>query len=275
MHEAPVFTVFLTAYYALAEVARLHRGERVLIHNAAGGVGLAAVQVAQWRGAEIYATAGNDDKRAFVRDIGVPYVMDSRSLQFAEQVRMLTAGHGVDVVLNAMAGEALRQSFALLAPYGRFVEIGKKDIAENSGLPMETFNRNVSFSAIDLDRIFRDRVAPGPAPLRGHRPGLCPGPFLCPADYGLSRRRSRKRFPVYGAKQTHWESRARPVRATCAGVPAPSTRPQIRDDATYLVTGGTRGFGLEIAKWLVSPGGAPSCPAEPQWRHRRRGAGRP
>src|SRR5206468_8155046 len=113
----------------------------------------------QWIGAEIYATAGNDDKRAFLRDLGVPHVMDSRSLQFAEEVETLTAGRGVDVVLNAMAGEALRKSFALLAPYGRFVEIGKKDIAENSGLPMQTFNRNVSFTAVDLDRIFRDRVS--------------------------------------------------------------------------------------------------------------------
>src|SRR5713226_2763668 len=82
----------------------------------------------------------------------------TRSVQFADEVQALTAGQGVDVVLNAIAGEALRKSFALLAPYGRFVEIGKKDIAENSGLPMETFNRNVSFRAIDLDRIFRDRV---------------------------------------------------------------------------------------------------------------------
>jgi len=84
--------------------------------------------------------------------------MDSRTLQFAEEIQTLTAGQGVDVVLNAMSGDALKKSFALLAPYGRFVEIGKKDIAENSGLPMETFNRNASFSAIDLDRIFRDRV---------------------------------------------------------------------------------------------------------------------
>src|SRR5262249_1970371 len=104
MHEAPVFTVFLTAYYALVEVARLQPGERVLIHNAAGGVGLAAVQVAQWLGAEIYATAGNDDKRAFLRALGVPCVMDSRSLLFADEVQMLTAGQGVDVVLNAMSG---------------------------------------------------------------------------------------------------------------------------------------------------------------------------
>jgi phthiocerol/phenolphthiocerol synthesis type-I polyketide synthase C len=130
MHEAPIFTVFLTAYYALVEVARLRRGERVLIHSAAGGIGLAAVQVAQWLGAEIYATAGNDQKRDFMRQLGVPHVMDSRTLKFADEVRALTGGYGVDVVLNALDGEALRKSFALLAPYGRFVEIGKKDIAE-------------------------------------------------------------------------------------------------------------------------------------------------
>jgi len=108
--------VFLTAYYALAEVARLQPGERVLIHSAAGGVGLAAVQVAQWLGAEIYATAGSDEKRDFLRDLGLRHVMDSRSLQFADEVRALTGGAGVDVVLNALDGEALRKSFALLAP---------------------------------------------------------------------------------------------------------------------------------------------------------------
>src|SRR5262249_54426344 len=125
MHEAPLFTVFLTAYYALAEVARLQRGERVLIHNGAGGVGLAAVQIAQWLGADIYATPGNEEKRAFLRNLGVQHVMDSRTLVFAGEIQTLSRGQGVDVVLNAMAGEALRKSFALLAPYGRFVEIGK------------------------------------------------------------------------------------------------------------------------------------------------------
>jgi acyl transferase domain-containing protein/acyl carrier protein len=254
MLEAPVFTVFLTAYYALVEVARLQPGERVLIHNAAGGVGLAAVQVAQWVGAEIYATAGSDDKRASLRALGVPHVMDSRSLLFADEVQTLTAGRGVDVVLNAMAGEALRKSFALLAPYGRFVEIGKKDIAENSGLPMQTFNRNVSFTAIDLDRIFRDREALAQRLFKAVTQGFVQGYFHALPTTVFPAAEAENAFR-YMAQSKHTGKvvvglSEQPVRA----FPAPASCSLIRDDATYLVTGGTRGFGLEIAKWLVAQG---------------------
>ncbi len=254
MHEAPLFTVFLTAYYGLVEVAHLGAGERVLIHNAAGGVGLAAVQIAQWLGAEIYATAGNEEKRAFLRGLGVPHVMDSRSLQFAEDIQALTAGKGVDVVLNAMAGEALRKSFALLAPYGRFVEIGKKDIAENSGLPMETFNRNVSFSAIDLDRIFRDRTPLAQHLFEATTQGFALGHFRALPTMVFPAADAESAFR-YMAQSKHigkivLDLSEQPV----AAVPAPGTRSTIRSDATYLVTGGTRGFGLEIAKWLVARG---------------------
>lgn len=254
MHEAPVFTVFLTAYYALVEVARLQPGERVLIHNAAGGVGLAAVQVAQWIGAEIYATAGSDDKRAFLRALEVPYVMDSRSVLFADEVQALTVGQGVDVVLNAMAGEALRKSFALLAPYGRFVEIGKKDIAENSALPMQTFNRNVSFSAIDLDRIFQDRVALAQRLFEAVTQGFAQGYFHALPTTVFPAAEAENAFR-YMAQSKHTgkvvlDLSEQPVMA----FPAPTTGARIRDNATYLVTGGTRGFGLEIAKWLVAQG---------------------
>ena len=254
MHEAPVFTVFLTAYYGLVEVARLQPGERVLIHNAAGGVGLAAVQVAQWLGAEIYATAGSDEKRAFVRALGVPYVMDSRSVQFANEVQALTTGQGVDVVLNAISGEALRKSFTLLAPYGRFVEIGKKDIAENSALPMQTFNRNVSFTAIDLDRIFQDRVALAQGLFKATAQGFAQGYFRALPTTVFAAAEAENAFR-YMAQSKHigkvvLDLSEQPVLA----LSAPTTRPLIRTDATYLVTGGTRGFGLEIAKWLVVQG---------------------
>jgi acyl transferase domain-containing protein/acyl carrier protein len=254
MHEAPLFTVFLTAYYALAEVARLQRGERVLIHNAAGGVGLAAVQIAQWLGGEIYATAGNEEKRALLRSLGVPYVLDSRTLHFADEIQAITAGQGVDVVLNAMSGEALRKSFALLAPYGRFVEIGKKDIAENSGLPMETFNRNVSFSAIDLDRIFQDRVRLAQHLFETTSRGFEEGHFralpttVFPAAEAENAFRYMAQSKHIGKVVIDFSPQA--VQA----LPATGTRTLIRAGATYLVTGGTRGFGIEIAKWLVNQG---------------------
>ena len=119
---------FLTAEYALNRLAGLRRGERVLIHAAAGGVGLAAVQLAQRAGAEIFATAGNPAKRELLAGMGVAHVLDSRSLDFAAEIQARTQGQGVDVVLNSLAGEFIDKSVASLARGGRFVEIGKSGI---------------------------------------------------------------------------------------------------------------------------------------------------
>jgi NADPH:quinone reductase-like Zn-dependent oxidoreductase len=150
--------VFLTAYYAMHHLARLAPGESVLIHAAAGGVGLAAVQLAQWAGAEIYATAGREEKRQFLRAMGIRHVMDSRSLDFADEVMRLTAGRGVDVVLNSLAGEYIPKSISVLAPFGRFLEIGKRDIYDNTSLALYPFRRNLSFFAIDVLQIDFPRI---------------------------------------------------------------------------------------------------------------------
>ena len=156
LHEAPVYIPFITVMPGLKEVARLKKGETILIHTATGAVGLAAVQYAQHVGAKIIATAGSEEKRAYLHALGIVHVADSRSLLFARQVMEWTDGRGVDVVLNALSGEALLKSWTLLAPYGRFIEIGKRDISQNTGLPMEVFHRNTVFAAIDLDRTFAE-----------------------------------------------------------------------------------------------------------------------
>lgn len=145
--------VFLTARYALETLARVQRGERVLIHAAAGGVGLAAIQVARRLGAEIYATVGHPDKREYLRSLGVERVYDSRSLAFVEGVRAATGGEGVDVVLNSLAGEFIPASLGLLRPQGRFVEIGKRDLLADSALGLAPFLRNLTFAAFDLGQI--------------------------------------------------------------------------------------------------------------------------
>lgn len=159
MHKPPEWSyeqaaalpgVFVTAYFALQLVAGLRRGERILIHCASGGVGLSAIQVAQWIGAEIFATAGTPEKRAFVRGLGVEHVMDSRSLAFVEETRQLTANQGVDVILNSLAGEAINQGLELLRPLGRFVEIGKRDIMENRQVGLRNFARGQMLVSIDL-----------------------------------------------------------------------------------------------------------------------------
>jgi acyl transferase domain-containing protein/acyl carrier protein len=117
---------FLTAYYGLFELARLKGGEKVLIHAASGGVGLAAIQLAKACGAEIFGTAGTPRKRAFLASMGVNHVLDSRSLDFTKRILDLTEGMGVDVVLNSLSGDFIASSFAALRMGGRFIEIGKR-----------------------------------------------------------------------------------------------------------------------------------------------------
>ncbi len=143
---------FITAYYALIELGQLKAGDKVLIHSAAGGVGQAAVQIARGVGAEIWATAGSPHKREFLKSQGIQWVMDSRSLNFAEEVMNSTNGRGVDVVLNSLGGEFLTESLGVLAPYGRFLELGQRDILNNAAIGLRPFAKNLSFFAINLDR---------------------------------------------------------------------------------------------------------------------------
>ncbi len=131
---AGVATAFITAHYALEHLARLRPGERVLIHGAAGGVGLAAVQIARHRQAEIFGTAGCPEKRDVLRLLGVDHVLDSRGLDFADDVMRITDGEGIDVVLNSLAGAAIPKSLGLLRRFGRFLEIGKRDLYANTRL---------------------------------------------------------------------------------------------------------------------------------------------
>ncbi|HUE30548.1 MAG TPA: zinc-binding dehydrogenase, partial [Verrucomicrobiae bacterium] len=146
---ATVPAVFFTAWYALVELARLREGERLLIHGAAGGVGIAALQIARHLKAEVFATAGSPLKRDFVTLLGADRVFDSRSLTFADEIREATAGEGVDVVLNSLAGEAMRRSVALLKPFGRMLELGKRDFYENSRLGLRPFRNNIAYFGID------------------------------------------------------------------------------------------------------------------------------
>ncbi|KAK1474820.1 KR domain-containing protein [Colletotrichum cuscutae] len=150
---AAIPAVWSTVVYSLDHTARLSRGETVLIHAAAGGVGQAAVQLAQLRCAKVFATVGSQTKRELVKQLfglSDDQIFNSRDETFAQDVLHATEGRGVDVVLNSLGGELLRQSWECIAPFGRFIDIGKADIIANNTLPMGEFNRNVTFSAVDL-----------------------------------------------------------------------------------------------------------------------------
>lgn len=252
--EAPVFTGFGTAYHGLVNIAGLQRGDRILIHNATGGVGLAAIQIARWAGAEIFATAGSEKKREYLRSIGIKYVMNSRTLKFADEIRELTDNRGVDVVINALAGEALLESFSLLAPFGRFIELGKRDIAENNGLPMHAFNNNLTFSAIDMDRLLKERPLVISAMLKavsrlfseGYISAIPVSTF--PAAEAAGAFQLMARSGHIGKIVIDMRNQEIPV------IASPQKKKLFHRNATYLITGGTGGFGLEIANWLSAKG---------------------
>ena len=151
---------YTTAHHALIETGRLLKGETILIHAAAGGTGQAAVQLAKNIGAEIFVTVGSESKRNLLMDLyGIPkdHIFYSRNTTFAQGVMRMTQNRGVDVVLNSLAGEGLSATWECIASLGRFVEIGKRDIHSHSRLDMFQFAKNVSFSAVDIFGMSRER----------------------------------------------------------------------------------------------------------------------
>ena len=157
---ATIPVIFCTAYYSLFDIGRIYKGESILIHAAAGGVGQAAIILAKIAGAEIYATVGSLEKKEFIMNtygIDEQKIFFSRDPSFSGRVLQATNGEGVDVVLNSLAGDMLRASWDCLAPFGRFVEIGKRDILRNSRLEMSRFDNNLSFSSVDLVAVSKRR----------------------------------------------------------------------------------------------------------------------
>ncbi len=150
VEAAAIPTVFLTAISGLVRLANLSAGESVLIHTATGGVGLAALEIAAWKKAEIFATAGSPEKRAFLEKKGIRHPMDSRSVAFGDRIMELTRGRGVDVVLNTLSGDAMMRGIEILSPFGRFIQIDKKDIAKNTLLPMGLLRNGITFSVLDI-----------------------------------------------------------------------------------------------------------------------------
>jgi amino acid adenylation domain-containing protein len=246
-------TAYATAQYALRSLARLDAGETVLIHAATGGVGLAAISIARNCGARIIATAGRPGKRDYLHARGVTDVFDSRSLSFADDVLAATGGRGVDVILNSLPGPYLDKGLVLLAPGGRFLEIGKRDIYADHLIGLRSLRQNAAFFAIDLAGIARERPQLIRALLESVIRDLDAGKLeLLPVEPFSSAeiveafRHMANADHIGKIVITH--DRPMPI-----GFDGGTTR-MIRADASYLVTGGLGGFGLAIAQWLVAQG---------------------
>lgn len=253
---ATVPTVFLTVYYAFKQLADLQPGERVLIHGAAGGVGIAAIQLARHLGAQIYATAGSDEKRDFVRLLGADHVFDSRSLSFADDVMAATGGQGVDVVLNSLAGEAMRRSLDVLKPFGRFLELGKRDFFENTPVGMRPFRNNISYFGIDADQLINGRPQLAARLFKEvmalfHAQELTPLPLRSfSADRVVDAFRLMQQARHIGKIVVSLDVLPQVSEADHAQ----SAPTLFHDGDCWLVTGGLSGFGLESARWLAGQG---------------------
>jgi acyl transferase domain-containing protein/NAD(P)-dependent dehydrogenase (short-subunit alcohol dehydrogenase family)/aryl carrier-like protein len=241
---------YLTAWYGLMELAALREGEKVLIHSATGGVGLAAIQVARWRGAEIFATAGSEKQRALLRTMGITHVADSRT-DLAGPLLEATLGEGMDVILTSLTGTAVDRNLGILAPYGRYVELATQDPADGRPAGLGGLPRNGSFQVLDIAA--RCREHPG-------RTGALLGRVLRLIAAGELAPLPAEIYPP-GAVASAFDDMAgaRHVGKVLidlrvpAGPPAPAPT-SMRPDATYLVTGGGGGLGSDLARWLVARG---------------------
>jgi acyl transferase domain-containing protein/7-keto-8-aminopelargonate synthetase-like enzyme len=231
-------SVFWTAYHSLVQLAALKRGERVLIHSAAGGVGIAAVQIAQAAGAEIFATA-SPGKWDYLRSQGIVHVMNSRTLDFAEEILKATNGEGVDVVLNSLGGAAVERSFTVLRQGGRFVEIGRL----GGDLPEEAARRpDIAYFTFELGAVIaRDPVV-----------SIRTGEEICALfETGSARPLPLTVYPIDNAAEAYrFMQQTRHIGKVVLTLNDSS----VRADASYLVTGGLGGLGLKVAESFVAAG---------------------
>ena len=245
---------FCTVHQALLRLAGVRPGETVLVHGAAGGVGLAALQYAQDHGATVIATAGSDLKRDLLRGLGVAHVLDSRSLDFTVDVMEITGGEGVDIVLNSLSGEAITRGLDILRPGGRFIELGKRDIYEDRSLPLRPFSRNIAFHGLDLATVLLDPRLVGSLLEEvdeiSRRPGYRP---LLHAVFPAARVDDAFRLMQHSRHVGKVVVALDPLDEPFEVVPLPAA-PVPDPDGTYLVTGGTSGFGAATADWLADLG---------------------
>lgn len=246
--------VLATAWHGLVDLGRLGEGETVLVHSAAGGLGLAAIAVARSVGAKVIATAGSRSKRDHLRGLGIEHVFDSRELNWADEVRAATGGRGVDIVLNSLTGAAIPLGLEVLAEDGRFIEVGKKDIYADRGIGLGDFRKSLTFASVDLAglmdrrperfaRLFADvwaRVLTGeiePLPVLVHT-------FAEAAEAlrEMSHGSHIGKFVLIGPGQV-------------TGIrPEPLPEGRFRADGSYLITGGLGALGLSLAEHLADNG---------------------
>lgn len=253
---------YATAQYGLCHLAQLEAGKSVLIHAAAGAVGQAAIQIAQHIGARVLVTVGSPEKKELlIHQYGIhpDHIFSSRHTAFSQEILQKTGGRGVNVVLNSLSGRALTESWRCLAPLGRFIEIGKRDINSFNSLPMEPFQRNVSFCSVDIGVILK-------------HPSSVMERIMRDVERFVLNEASRKYTPPYPItvyKRSGFEAAFRLLQTgqhsgkvvvdweqpdVVQAIPKSKLDFEFVGDATYFIAGGLGGVGRSTAGWLCRNG---------------------
>ncbi|MHA7651303.1 sulfolipid-1 biosynthesis phthioceranic/hydroxyphthioceranic acid synthase [Mycobacterium sp. ML4] len=252
---AAVTTAHATAWYGLSELARIKAGDKVLIHSGTGGVGQAAIAIARAAGGEIFATAGSEQRRQLLRDMGIEHVYDSRTPDFADEIRRDTDGYGVDIVLNSVFGASQLAGIKLLALGGRFIEIGKRDIYGDTKLGLFPFRRNLAFWGVDMGVMSVSHPQQVSEILstvyRMTAEGSLPMPEA--THYPLAEAATAIRV-MSGAQHTGKLILDIPRAGRSSVVLPPKHAPTFRRDASYIITGGLGGLGLFLAEKMAAAG---------------------
>jgi len=238
---ASIPITFLTVYYCLKIKAQISAGDRILIHTAAGGVGLAAIQIAQLAGAEIFATA-SPEKWQYLKSLGIKHIMNSRTTDFSQEILKLTNGEGVDIVLNSLSGEFITHSFSVLKPAGRFLEIGKRDVWDIE--KVKKAKPDASYFLVDLALLIQEE----PARIRSMLTHLI-------EQFRTEKLKSLPLtlFPLEEAVDAfRFMQQARHIGKIV--ITQPGQIVPFREDSTYLITGGLGGLGIITAAWMAKNG---------------------
>nr|QTE76000.1 ScyPKS [Scytalidium album] len=248
-----------TAYYSVYHLARVEKSDSILVHAATGGLGQAIIELCQLIGAEIYATVGTKEKKELLMDLfKIPedHIFYSRDGSFAKGIMRMTGGKGADVIFNSLAGEALRITWDCIAPYGRFIELGARDLTVNTRLEMKNFIKNPMFAAFnfiylvrakrevadkvcaDVMDLFRNKLIKGPSPLHVHR---------------ISKVEEALRIMQTGKHMGKLVAVSEPDEIVQT-IPRDTSKNLLRADASYLLVGGLGGIGRATALWMIEHG---------------------
>ncbi|MFE0188106.1 SDR family NAD(P)-dependent oxidoreductase [Streptomyces sp. NPDC058989] len=250
-------TAWLTAWYALRRLADLRSGQSVLIHHAAGAVGLAAIAIARARSATILGTAGTEAERDYLRSLGIPHIIDPCSPAFAASVREVTAGRGVDVILSSLDGPARTAGLDLVAPEGHFVALGSPHPCAGKRIDLSPLRHNMSLHSVDLALLRDSHPALIPQLIMELAPALARGeitalPYVAHrvTEAAAALRPADPADPP-GQSVLTW-----PTDGTVEAFLPPEQVPVVRTDSSYAITGGLGGLGLLVARWLGDNGAA-------------------